>query len=88
MQLSPSAHVDTFCRDNLPPADQWPDLEFTLPALRYPDRLNCADELLEATIAARGADRTCLLAKDQRLTYGDLARNAGQIGRASCRERV
>ena len=81
MQLSPSAHVDTFCRDNLPPADQWPDLEFTLPALRYPDRLNCADELLEATIAARGADRACLLAQNQRWTYGDLARNACQVAR-------
>jgi 2-aminobenzoate-CoA ligase len=81
VQLSPSAHVDAFCRDNLPPADQWPDLEFTLPALRYPDRLNCADELLEATIAARGADRACLLTQDQRWTYGDLARNAGQIAR-------
>jgi len=81
VQLSPSAHVDTFCRDNLPPADQWPDLEFTLPALRYPDRLNCADELLEATIAARGADRACLLAQNQRWTYGDLARNACQVAR-------
>ena len=54
MELSPSAHVDSFCRDSLPPADQWPELEFTLPGLRYPDRLNCADELLDATIAARG----------------------------------
>ncbi len=42
MQLSPSAHTDTFCRDNLPPADQWPDLRFDLPELRYPERLNCA----------------------------------------------
>ena len=33
MQLSPSAHVDTFCRDNLPPADQWPDLRFDLPTI-------------------------------------------------------
>jgi acyl-coenzyme A synthetase/AMP-(fatty) acid ligase len=81
MQLSPSAHVDTFCRDNLPPADQWPDLEFTLAALRYPDRLNCADELLEATIAARGAGRACLLTPDQRWSYGDLARNACQVAR-------
>ena len=24
--LGPSAHVDTFARDNLPPAEQWPDL--------------------------------------------------------------
>ena len=36
MQLSPSAHADTFCRDNLPAPGQWPDLEFTLPELVYP----------------------------------------------------
>jgi 2-aminobenzoate-CoA ligase len=81
MQLSPSAHVDSFCRDNLPPADQWPDLEFTLPALSYPDRLNCADELLDKTIAALGASRPCLLAPDEQWSYGDLARNACQVAR-------
>ena len=32
MRLSPSAHVDTFCRDNLPPQEQWPVLRFDLPA--------------------------------------------------------
>ncbi|MFF1293753.1 MULTISPECIES: AMP-binding protein [unclassified Streptomyces] len=41
-----SAHVDTFARDHLPPPDQWPELHFELPELRYPDRLNCAAELL------------------------------------------
>jgi acyl-coenzyme A synthetase/AMP-(fatty) acid ligase len=81
MQLSPSAHVDTFCRDSLPPAGQWPELEFTLPGLRYPDRLNCADELLEATIAAHGADRPCLLSGESTWSYGDLARNASQVAR-------
>jgi len=25
-KLGPSAHVDTFARDNLPPFEQWPDL--------------------------------------------------------------
>src|SRR3569833_771541 len=33
MRLSPSAHVDTFCRDHLPPLDRWPDLHFDLPEL-------------------------------------------------------
>ena len=31
MELSPSAYTDTFCRDNLPSPELWPDLEFTLP---------------------------------------------------------
>jgi len=82
MKLTPSAHVDTFCRDNLPPRDQWPDLEFTLPDLTYPDRLNCAHALLADTIAAHGADRPCLLPQDeagQQWSYADLARTASQI---------
>ncbi|MEV1083195.1 AMP-binding protein [Streptomyces sp. NPDC050211] len=41
-----SAHVDSFAREHLPPPDQWPELRFDLPELRYPDRLNCAAELL------------------------------------------
>ena len=52
MQLSPSAHVDTFCRDNLPPQSQWPEFRFDLPDVQYPDRLNCAVELLDTVIAA------------------------------------
>jgi acyl-coenzyme A synthetase/AMP-(fatty) acid ligase len=81
MQLTPSAHVDTFCRDNLPPSGQWPELEFTLPGLRYPDRLNCADELLDATIAAHGQDRPCLLSPGEDWTYGELAGRVSQIAR-------
>ncbi|WKX16293.1 AMP-binding protein [Streptomyces sp. NL15-2K] len=44
--MNVSAHVDTFARDHLPPPDQWPELRFDLPELRYPERLNCAAELL------------------------------------------
>ncbi len=82
MTLTPSAHVDTFCREHLPPADQWPSLEFTLPELAYPDRMNCADALLTDTMARLGADRPCLRPQDpgeQVWSYGDLARTAGQI---------
>ena len=60
MELLPSAHVDTFCRDHLPPAEQWPELTFDLPELRYPDRLNCATALLDDVAARHGADRPCL----------------------------
>jgi len=60
MELLPSAHVDTFCRDHLPPPDQWPELTFDLPALQYPDRLNCATALLDDVIARHGGARPCL----------------------------
>ena len=45
-----SAHTDTFARDNLPPPEQWPELRFDLPELRYPEKLNCAVELLDAMV--------------------------------------
>lgn len=68
--LLPSAHVDTFARDRLPPAGQWPELD--LGSLGYPDRLNAGVELLDGTIARYGADRTAVIADDGTWTYGEL----------------
>src|ERR1700677_3096199 len=79
MQLSPSAHVDTFCRDNLPPQEQWPEFTFTLPELNYPDRLNCGEELLDTTIKRHGADRPCLLSPAGDWSYGELLTAANQV---------
>ncbi|WP_327168966.1 AMP-binding protein [Streptomyces subrutilus] len=73
MDLKPSAHVDTFARDHLPPADSWPELLFELPELAYPDRLNCAAELLDATIARLGPDRPAVRGgSGEAWTYGAL----------------
>jgi 2-aminobenzoate-CoA ligase len=79
MRLSPSAHVDTFCRDRLPPQDQWPEFPFDLPELSYPDRLNCAAELLDATAARHGADRPCLRSPAETWTYGETVRRTNQL---------
>ena len=82
MQLSPSAHVDSFARDHLPPPQQWPELIFDLPELAYPTRLNCAEELLEATIARYGPDRPCLRAADGSVwTYEQVRDSANRIAR-------
>ena len=71
--LGPSAHVDTFCRDSLPPPQQWPDLVFPLPELQYPPRLNCAQALLDGP----DPDRRCLLGPDDSWTYGELRERVG-----------
>jgi 2-aminobenzoate-CoA ligase len=76
--LSPSAHEDTFCRDNLPPLRQWPLLD--LGSLDYGERLNCATELLDATTDRLGPDRPCLRSPDGTVwTYGELRAYANRI---------
>jgi 2-aminobenzoate-CoA ligase len=72
VQLTPSAHTDTFCRDNLPAADLWPDMRFDLPDVRYPERLNCAAALLDDTIAIHGGERVALRTPDEAWTYAEL----------------
>src|SRR5262245_51276111 len=48
--LGPSAHVDTFTRDNLPAGADWPDLLLQRPQFQYPDYLNAAVELTERMV--------------------------------------
>ncbi len=80
MELTASAHVDTFCRDNLPPRESWPEFLFDLPELHYPERLNCGTALLDATVRRLGADRPCLLSPgDAVWSYGDLLTRANQV---------
>ncbi|MGF6773554.1 2-aminobenzoate-CoA ligase [Paraburkholderia sp. GAS199] len=55
--MEPSAHVDTFARDNLPPQDQWPVFLLDNPDVAYPARFNCATELLDRSIEAGHGER-------------------------------
>lgn len=80
LRLSASAHIDTFTRDSLPPPELWPTMEFTLPELQYPDRLNAAQWLLDDTVERLGAERPALLTPDgTSWTYGDVQRRANQV---------
>ncbi len=80
--MHPSAHLDTFTRDHLPPADLWPTIEFTRPELSYPDRLNAATELIDVPAARFGADRPALRTPDGLVwTYGELLTRANQVAR-------
>lgn len=84
--MSYTAHIDTFARDNLPPRNQWPELVFTRPELQYPERLNCAAELLDRMVAGGHGERPALWApvdgKPVRCTYRQLLAQANRIARA------
>jgi len=79
MTLTPSAHVDTFARDHLPPPQLWPELVWTLPALRYPLRLNCAAELVDAVVAAGCGGRRAILTDACTVSYAQLLADANRI---------
>lgn len=80
MSMMPSAHVDTFTREHLPPADTWPALEFTLPELHYSERLNAAAVLIDDAAEEHGADRPALRTPDGTVwTYGQLQKYSNQV---------
>ncbi|MGZ2259771.1 AMP-binding protein [Roseobacter sp. A03A-229] len=69
--LGHSGHVDTFARDNLPPADMQP--EFLLDGFDYPEMLNAAVELTDAIVARGMGDNTALIGNGRRRTYKELS---------------
>ena len=69
--LGPSAHIDTFTRDNLPPREQWPD--FLLDGFDYPEYLNAAVELTDRRSSRGFGDHTALIGNGRRRTYKELS---------------
>lgn len=87
MMLTPSAHHDTFTRDNLPPAELFPTFEFTIPEVQYPQRLNAASRLIDAAVEKYGPDRPALHTPDgPTWSYGELQKRANQTARVLTEE--
>src|SRR5262249_54248807 len=80
--LGPSAHVDSFTRDHLPPAEQWPDLLLDRPQFQYPEHLNAAVELTDRMVERGFADSTPLIGNGRRRTYKELAEWANGLADA------
>ena len=79
LQLHRSAHVDTFTRRHLPSEETWPNLIFTLPEMDYPERVNCADRLLDHWVREGHGDARCVIGAREELTYARLQARANQI---------
>ncbi|WP_218242104.1 benzoate-CoA ligase family protein [Comamonas fluminis] len=77
--VSYSAHIDTFAADNLPPPALQPEFIFELPELQFPERLNCAVELLDKHVREGRGERLCIQAEGLRWTYADLQDKANRI---------
>ncbi|HUQ18314.1 MAG TPA: AMP-binding protein [Gemmatimonadaceae bacterium] len=74
-----TGHVDTFCADRLPPSELWPVRDWTgIPELNYPERLNCANELLDRRMDEWG-DRLVFRFPEGTWTYSQLNEAASRI---------
>jgi 2-aminobenzoate-CoA ligase len=88
----PSAHLDTFARDRLPPRERLPRFVFALPELQFPEQMNCAGELLDRWVAAGQGGRLCIVgtAPDGvtpvRWTYAELQARANRIANVLTRQ--
>ncbi len=80
IQLGPSAHLDTFARDNLPPFDEWPDL--LLDDFPYPEYLNAGVEMTDRMVEQGFGDHTALIGNGRRRTYKELADWTNRIAHA------
>jgi 2-aminobenzoate-CoA ligase len=78
--LGPTAHVDTFARDNLPPPDLRPD--YLLASFQYPERLNAAVELTDRMVERGFGDHVALIGNGRRRTYKELSDWSNRVAHA------
>ena len=77
--LGPTGHHDTFTRDRLPPAADWPEIA---PVFHYPDWLNVGVELCDRMVERGFGDRVALIGNGRQRTYKELADWSNRIAHA------
>ena len=80
MQLGPSGHIDTFTRDRLPPAEEWPEINTA--GFDYPDWLNAGVELTDRMVERGFGDHTALIGNGRLRTYKELSDWTNRIAHA------
>lgn len=78
--LGPTGHVDSFARDNLPPAGQWPDLR--VEGFDYPDWLNAGVELSDRMVERGFGDHVALIGNGRSRTYKEMTDWSNRIAHA------
>lgn len=75
----PSAHIDTFARDRLPPRELWPEFDYSAEHLsHYPDRVN-AVVLLEQAMAAGAGPKPIFYYADSMWSFDRLHDRVARI---------
>ena len=78
--MEAAINQDTFARDHLPPRHLWPQMAYPEgSAFDYPQRLNCAVELLDKTVGGGHADSPLIHTPDGVWTYADFLAKVNRI---------
>ncbi|WP_271898388.1 AMP-binding protein [Candidatus Phyllobacterium onerii] len=78
--LGPTSHTDHFTRNNLPRAEDWP--EMPMQKFQYPEWLNAAVELTDVMVNRGFGDNTALIGNGRRRTYKELTDWTNRIAHA------
>lgn len=78
--LGKTAHIDSFTRDNLPPAELQPELQLT--GFSYPPQLNAAVELSDRLVERGLGERIALIGNGRQRTYRELAEWTNRLAHA------
>ncbi len=70
---------DTFAKDNLPPREQWPEIDLSHAAYHYPDRLNCVTRFVDRWVEEGKGDRVALMTPETTLTYAQVAEQVNRL---------
>src|SRR5215469_8389023 len=75
----PTAHLDRFVLDRLPPPELLPEFRFDRPEFCYPERLNAAAELVDRAVVYGFGERSAIVFPGGAWTYNELARTANRL---------
>ncbi|WP_431098649.1 benzoate-CoA ligase family protein [Polaromonas aquatica] len=76
---APSAQVDRFVHERLPPPEQLPRMVYSLPELRIPERANLVQNLFEKAFREGRAGKPLLRSDKITLTYADTLERVNRI---------
>ncbi len=77
--LGPSAHLDNYSRDHLPPLEDWPEILLDRSEFQYPDYINAAVELTDGVVAKGLGDQAAVKGEGESFTYRELAAESNRI---------
>ena len=83
----PSAQLDRFVHDRLPPPEQWPELRHDLPELQQiPAQLNVVQALFDRAVTRGHADRPFLRSDERTLSYAQARAEVNRIANVLTRD--